>query len=132
MWQAIREANFLQLRLTNNLIFDHLILHKLWVSDKHAKAPKVLPVLWVVPLLGWLKVNMDGAAAGALSLASYGGNFQTYRGFVKGFFVAHIPSTFAYEFELHTMQWILLLNSGGIIFGLSVIVHMWLIIFSIL
>lgn len=103
LWLAISKANFLQSGVMNRLISDSLILHKLWIPDKFAKAPKVLPVLWVAPLTGQLKVSTDRTTAEAPGLAASSGIFHTYRGFVKGCFIVHMLSTFAYESELQVV-----------------------------
>lgn len=40
----------------------------------------------MVPLVGWHKTNFDGASRGNRGIASSGGMFRNYRGFVRGCF----------------------------------------------
>ena len=84
----------------DNKLEDFLILHDLGINGKLAPSPSIIPVSWNPPPLGWLKVNIDGAAKGALGHAGCGGIFCTCRGFVKGIFSFYLDIKFAFEAEL--------------------------------
>ncbi|KAK3217683.1 hypothetical protein Dsin_011653 [Dipteronia sinensis] len=77
-------------------------LHRLHVSGRPPKAPRILEVNWHPPPLGCLKVNTDEAAFGSPGLAGCAGVFRTCRGFVKGCFVIPIGVCFAFKAELAT------------------------------
>ena len=55
---------------------------------------------WVPPLPGWVKVNVDDSAKGALGGIVSTGVFRTCRGFVKGCFVADMGVGYALEAEI--------------------------------
>ncbi|KAK3183818.1 hypothetical protein Dsin_031104 [Dipteronia sinensis] len=75
-------------------------LHRLHVSGRPSKAPRILEVNWRPPLPSCLKVNTDGAAFGSPGLAGCAGFFCTCRGFVKGYFAIPLGVCFAFEVEL--------------------------------
>lgn len=76
------------------------ILHKLGVQVVHPKAPKVIPIDWILPPFDWIKVHTNGAVSSCLDRAGYGGIFYTYRGFYKGGFGILMGMAFAFEAEL--------------------------------
>lgn len=53
-------------------------LRKLGVQGVPSKAPSIIQVTWHLPLPGWIKINVDGAANGCPSLICCG------RIFIKG------------------------------------------------
>lgn len=61
-----------------------------------------LQLFWLPdpPLLGWIKVNTDGASNGNFGLLGCGGAFRTYRGFVKDCFSIMVGIAYAFEVEL--------------------------------
>ena len=70
--------------------------------------------------LGWLKVNMDGAAFGSLGLDSCIGIFRSYRDFVKGSFFFPLYVWFPFEAELAVVVHVI---DYTWTFGLQ---HLWL------
>lgn len=43
---------------------DLLILQRLFIPQRHLKAPKITKVLWKVPLIFFVKANIDGSLIG--------------------------------------------------------------------
>ncbi|KAF1898214.1 hypothetical protein Lal_00032980 [Lupinus albus] len=52
------------------------------------KAPRIKEVVWISPLVGWIKINSDGAAHGAPGIAGGGSIFRDFKGAYMGGFVA--------------------------------------------
>ena len=58
----------------------------LWGSGKNPKVSQTIPVKWLLPPLGWAKLNTDGASSGNPGPAGGGGVIRDCRGdWVKGF-----------------------------------------------
>ncbi|XVF50747.1 hypothetical protein PTKIN_Ptkin04bG0128100 [Pterospermum kingtungense] len=51
------------------------VLHRLSIAVISRKPPVLILVIWVLPSLGWIKLNTDGAARSSPSLTSAGGAF---------------------------------------------------------
>lgn len=56
----------------NNMVDDLLVLRHLGVVSMPRKAPKILPICWLLPNAICIKVNIDMAAVGAPSVADGG------------------------------------------------------------
>ncbi|XP_065881590.1 F-box/LRR-repeat protein At4g14096-like isoform X2 [Euphorbia lathyris] len=79
---------------------DAVILSCLLASPRPPLAPNIIPVHWLKPPPGWIKVNVDGSAFGTPGEAGAGGIFRNYRGFPNGCFAFSTPLSFAYMAEL--------------------------------
>ena len=79
-----------------NSVEDLIIVKNLNVSIK----PRIVEVNWFFLPLGWIKVNIDGAAFGSSGLAGSAGIFCTSYGFVKRCFAISRGIGFAFEAEL--------------------------------
>ncbi|PON44754.1 hypothetical protein PanWU01x14_264430 [Parasponia andersonii] len=66
IWCAVVESNLTAKGSMRNSVEDLDILECLHVHLKPPNAPKFVEVYWRVPPVGWLKVNIDGAALVAL------------------------------------------------------------------
>lgn len=97
IWSSISEANSTQKGVMHNNVQDLSLLRVLRVKHFPPKAPKIAPVFLSFPSSGLVKINIDGAAAGAPSLATGCGIFWNSRGFVRGFF---FRGAFAFVAEL--------------------------------
>ncbi|PON43417.1 Ribonuclease H, partial [Parasponia andersonii] len=100
IWRAVVESNRIGSGTMRNTMEELQILKCLHVQIRPLKAPRVLEVQWRVSLVGWLKVNTDGAAFGCPALAGCGGIFRTSRGFFKGAFAMPLGKGYAFEAEL--------------------------------
>lgn len=60
----------------------------------------VIPALWYLPPLGWIKVNTDDSSIGAQWVVGCGGIFCSSRGFVRGFFVIPLGQAYVFKVEL--------------------------------
>ncbi|KAK0575059.1 hypothetical protein LWI29_033415 [Acer saccharum] len=100
IWRSVREADSLQSGTMKNSVAELQTLHRLHVSGRPPKAPRILEVNWHPPPPGCLKVNTDGAAFGSPGLAGCAGVFRTCRGFVRGCFAIPLGVCFAFEAEL--------------------------------
>ncbi|KAF1896791.1 hypothetical protein Lal_00034492 [Lupinus albus] len=71
---------------TNNSVANFVIMREFKVKQNFQRAPRIREVTWIAPLAGWIKINSDGAAHGALGLAGGGCIFRDYTGNFKGGF----------------------------------------------
>ncbi|KAF1898014.1 hypothetical protein Lal_00032776 [Lupinus albus] len=72
--------------LTNNSVDNFVILHEFKVRQNFQEAPRIREVIWPAPIVGWIKINSDGAAHVAPGLAGGGCIFRDYNGNFKGDF----------------------------------------------
>ncbi|KAF1892164.1 hypothetical protein Lal_00036521 [Lupinus albus] len=72
--------------LTKNLVDNFVILREFKVKQNFQKAPRIREVIWLAPLVGWIKINSDSAAHGAPGLAGGGCIFKDYNGSFKSVF----------------------------------------------
>lgn len=63
-----------------------LLLHFFKAKPQYRENIKIIEVRCLMPLPGWTKVNIDGAARGQPGIAACGVVFRMFRGFVKGSF----------------------------------------------
>lgn len=76
----------------------------------HPLMPKILKeVLWCPPLVGWIKVNIDGASGGSPLKAVCGSMFCDHLGEHLGHFVCSLPLNNAFLYEamgaILAMEW---------------------------
>ncbi|KAF1876299.1 hypothetical protein Lal_00029646 [Lupinus albus] len=62
--------------ITNNSVDNFVILREFKVRQNFQKAPRIREVIWLAPIVGWIKINSDGAAHGAPGLAGGGCIFR--------------------------------------------------------
>ncbi|KAK3229688.1 hypothetical protein Dsin_001569 [Dipteronia sinensis] len=94
LWKTVIHA--VVLPVTNDL----LILRRLDLRGRPARAPVIMSVIWSPPASGWIKVNTDGAALSSPGVGDCGGVFRNCRAFVKGCFAVPLGVVFAFEVEL--------------------------------
>lgn len=78
-----------------NSVKDLLILHCVGVQAALPKASKI--VMWFLSNSGWIKVNTDGAANGALGAMDGWEIFCTIWSFAKGYFAIPLGLKFSFE-----------------------------------
>ncbi|KAL6126962.1 hypothetical protein ACLB2K_075007 [Fragaria x ananassa] len=63
------------------------------------RAPRVIEVVWHPPVIGWVKINSDGAWKHAEGVGGFGAVFRDFKGHVLGAFSSNIdiPSSVAAE-----------------------------------
>lgn len=78
---------------------DLCVLKRFGVACRPRRAPRILEVNWHPPVIGWFKVNTDGAWKRGEDHLSYGGVFRNFQGEVVGAFSSSldIPSSIAAE-----------------------------------
>ncbi|KAF1899534.1 hypothetical protein Lal_00019662 [Lupinus albus] len=64
--------------LTNNSVENFVILRQFKVKQNFQKAHRIIEVVRMAPLAGWIKINSDGVAHGAPGLPGGGGIFRDY------------------------------------------------------
>ncbi|KAF1868472.1 hypothetical protein Lal_00008279 [Lupinus albus] len=72
--------------LTNNYVHNFIILMEFNVKPNFPRAPRFKEVVWIAPMMGWIKINSDGAAHGALGLAGGGSIFRDFNGVFRDAF----------------------------------------------
>ena len=65
-------------------VMDITILRGLGVQSRPRRAPLCIPVHWLPPQVGWVKLNTDGMAHGSPGRAASGGVFRNHMGVVIG------------------------------------------------
>ncbi|XP_062014448.1 uncharacterized protein LOC133730976 [Rosa rugosa] len=80
-----------------NSIQDLCVVKRFGVPCKPRRAPRIIEVNRHPPLIGWVKINTDGAWKMNSPSAGYGGVFRDYKGEVLGAFSSSldIPSSVA-------------------------------------
>ncbi|KAF1877306.1 hypothetical protein Lal_00012077 [Lupinus albus] len=71
--------------MTINSVQNFVILREFNVKLNFQKAPRIREVVWLAPLIGWIKINSDGAAHGAPGFAGGGIIFRDFNGAMGGF-----------------------------------------------
>ncbi|KAL6194856.1 hypothetical protein ACLB2K_035931 [Fragaria x ananassa] len=63
------------------------------------RAPRIIEVVWHPPVIGWVKINSDGAWKHAEGVGGFGAVFRDFKGHVLGAFSSNIdiPSSVAAE-----------------------------------
>ncbi|KAK2665840.1 hypothetical protein Ddye_004414 [Dipteronia dyeriana] len=100
VWCAVSDANRLEIGCMHNCVDDILILHRLNLRGRPARAPVIKSVIWSPPAPGWTKVIIDGATLSSPTVGGCGGIFRNCRAFVKGCFDVPLDHVFAFEVEL--------------------------------
>ncbi|PON59171.1 hypothetical protein PanWU01x14_160980, partial [Parasponia andersonii] len=87
---SLQEIIYFNTKGMNNSQHDLVILCRPSLPYRPKKTPRIISVHWFPPLLGWVKVNVDGSAQGKPGVISLGGVFRKSRGFVLGCFASKI------------------------------------------
>ena len=82
---------------------DLTILRGLGVPSRPRRAPLFIPVHWLPPQVGWVKLNTEGMAQGAPGRAAAGGVFRDHRGVVIGAYYFDIGICTAFLAEILTL-----------------------------
>ncbi|KAK3222027.1 hypothetical protein Dsin_009052 [Dipteronia sinensis] len=99
VWRAVSDANRLEIGCMCNCVDDLLILRRLDLRGRSAKAPVIKSVIWSPPAPGWIKVNTNGATLSSPGVRGCGGVFRSCKAFVKGCFAVPLGQVFAFEEE---------------------------------
>ena len=80
----------------------------------HPPRPKILKeVLWYPPLVGWIKLNIDGASGGSPIKVACGGMLRNHLGKHLGNFACNLPPINAFFVEITgailAMEWAFLI-----------------------
>ena len=65
-------------------VLDFYILQGLCLQCRPRRAPLFIPVHWLPPQIGWVKLNTNGMAQGAPGRAAARGVFRDHKGVVIG------------------------------------------------
>ena len=95
----IRAASRLAAGPMNNSFHDLQILKSFGVDSRLRRAPRVIEVFWHPPVIGWVKINSDGAWKHLEGVGGFGAVFRDFKGRVIGAFSSNIdiPSYVAAE-----------------------------------
>lgn len=96
----IKSFKIFKLGYSYNSTFEIRVLNKLYVRQNFLRSPKIFLVYWIPPPSGWVKVNIDSSAKGALGPIACGGIFKNARGFVCDCFSVFLGNGFAFEAKL--------------------------------
>ena len=75
----------------------------LGVQGRTPRTPLTVPVHWIPPQVGWMKLNSDGVALGAPSKVAVGGVFPDYTGSVIGAYYFDVGVGTTFFAEISTM-----------------------------
>ncbi|KAL6185106.1 hypothetical protein ACLB2K_041241 [Fragaria x ananassa] len=83
----------------HNSVQDLRIIKSFGAECRLGRAPRVIKVVWHPPVIGWVKVNSDGAWKHAEGVGGFGAVFRDFKGHVLGVFSSNIdiPSSVAAE-----------------------------------
>ncbi|KAL8479299.1 hypothetical protein ACS0TY_026238 [Phlomoides rotata] len=95
-------ANVCRLGCIQNTVFDLLVLSTFGIKGRPLKAPSAICIWWQPPLTRFVKVNVDGGAAGAPGRLTGGGVYRDSFGVFRGCFAMQHGSGFAFEAKLAT------------------------------
>ncbi|KAF1879583.1 hypothetical protein Lal_00033240 [Lupinus albus] len=87
---------------SSNSIKEFFILRSLNIAINHSKAPKISEVIWKPPSSGWIKVNIDWDAHGALEHSGGGAIFRDHMRKFVACFANYLDIQDAMYAELHT------------------------------
>jgi hypothetical protein len=76
------------------------ILKAFNVSIHHPNAPSIKEVVWLPPIVPWVKCNPDGAAAGNLGQAACGSVFRDHNAIFLGGFSVNLGFASTFHAEL--------------------------------
>jgi hypothetical protein len=85
---------------TTSSMVDFRILKAFNVSLHPPKAPSIKEVVWLPPIVSWVKCNTDGAALGSPGLASCAGVFRDHNAHFLGCFTENLGINFAFHAEI--------------------------------
>ncbi|KAK9931139.1 hypothetical protein M0R45_018433 [Rubus argutus] len=82
-----------------NNVQELIVLKKFGAACRFRRAPSIVEVNWIPPLIGWVKINTDGSWKSTSGQAGYGAVFRDYKGAFLGAFCSslNIPSSVAAE-----------------------------------
>ncbi|KAL8522445.1 hypothetical protein ACS0TY_012557 [Phlomoides rotata] len=83
-----------------NSVFELSVLSTFGIIGRPSKAPSSICIRWQLPPIQFIKVNVDGGAAGAPGQLTGGGVFRDNYGVFRGCFAMQHGSGFAFEAEL--------------------------------
>ncbi|KAL6177056.1 hypothetical protein ACLB2K_053688 [Fragaria x ananassa] len=86
----IRAASQLANGPMHNSVQDFRIIKSFGAECRLGRAPRVIEVLWHPPVIGWVKINSDGAWKHAESVGGFGAIFYDFKGHVLGAFSSNI------------------------------------------
>jgi len=91
-------------RLATDCMFNSLeelrVLKNYNISCRPRRAPRIIEVNWHPPILGWVKINTDGAWQRASGRAGYGGIFRDFRGSFLDAFASNLDIPSSVEAEV--------------------------------
>ncbi|KAL6207455.1 hypothetical protein ACLB2K_018413 [Fragaria x ananassa] len=95
----IRAANRLENGLMHNSVQDLRIIKSFGAECQLRRAPRFIEVVWHPPVIGWVKINSDGAWKHAEGVGGFDAVFRDFKGHVLGAFSSNIdiPSSVAAE-----------------------------------
>ena len=95
----IRAASRLANGPMHNSVQDLRIIKSFGAECRLGRAPRVIEVVWHPPVIGWVKINSDGAWKHAEGVGGFGAVFRDFKGHVLGAFSSNIdiPSSVAAE-----------------------------------
>ena len=73
-----------------NSITELRVLKNFGLACRPRRAPRITEVNWLPPILGWIKINTDGACQWASGRAGYGGVFRDFDGSFLGAFASNL------------------------------------------
>ncbi|PON62094.1 Ribonuclease H-like domain containing protein [Parasponia andersonii] len=85
-----------------NSSWDLLILRSVALPCRLKNPPRITHCQWSPPLLGWVKVNVDGCARGQLGLIAARGILRNSSEPVLGYFASKLENGFSFEAEFVT------------------------------
>lgn len=83
----MKEATSFKFGCMHKDVYDLLMLRNFKVAGLLSNVPKSIHVYWLAPIVGWIKLDMDGAADDFLSPVIYADIFHNAWGFTKGCFL---------------------------------------------
>ncbi|XP_019430038.1 PREDICTED: uncharacterized protein LOC109337513 [Lupinus angustifolius] len=81
-----------------------MLLRNFQTPLRLSKAPRIVEVVWEMPMEDWIKANIDGAAKGSPGLAGAGGIFRSNLGKCIACFAVFIDSQFSLYAEVFAVQ----------------------------
>ncbi|KAL6208489.1 hypothetical protein ACLB2K_019438 [Fragaria x ananassa] len=83
----------------HNSVQNLRIIKSFGAECRLGRAPRVIEVVWHPPVIGWVKINSDGAWKHAEGVDGFGAVFRDFKGHVLGAFSSNIdiPSSVAAE-----------------------------------
>ncbi|KAL6129027.1 hypothetical protein ACLB2K_072380 [Fragaria x ananassa] len=98
-WGHIRAASRLANGPMHNSVQELRIIKSFGAECRLGRAPRVIEVVWHPLVIGWVKINLDGAWKHAEGVGGFDAVFRDFKGHVLGVFSSNIdiPSSVAAE-----------------------------------